>query len=430
MAKGSFRVKTKNEWNTIYFRFKHSQYFDVEISTGIQIPNNRWSPKKQEVLQSGEINYRELNTKLKEYSSYISKEYTQHCISNNNEIINSKWLKEKTDIFFNRVSSNEEVNQIIYFTNFIKEFIEEAKTKTNRNNKPVAYRTIQHFQTCLNKIEDFEKFKGIKLRIVDFNLKVHHQFIEFLKKKQQLNPNTIGGYVDDIKQFLASAERKGREVNFDYKTKDFYSPSNATEDIYLTENEINEIFNITLDDEYLDNARDWFIIGLRTGLRISDFLKLTTKNLVDGFIEKKTIKTQFPVIIPLHPQVKQILNKRGGKFPKGITDPKFNKFIKDICEKCGFVEQTYGAKMCQVSVKIDGKEKKVYRKTAGYYPKYQLVTSHICRRSFATNLYGKLDTLTIMKITGHKTESQFLSYIKITPREYAERLKELWRKLE
>jgi integrase len=54
------------------------------------------------------------------------------------------------------------------------------------------------------------------------------------------------------------------------------------------------------------------------------------------------------------------------------------------------------------------------------YPKYELVSSHVCRRSFATKLYRKIDTLTIMKITGHKTEKQFLEYIKITPKEYAE----------
>ena len=86
--------------------------------------------------------------------------------------------------------------------------------------------------------------------------------------------------------------------------------------------------------------------------------------------------------------------------------------------------------MCPIETKVNGKKKVIHRKVIGIYPKNELVSSHICRRSFATNLYGKLDTLTIMKITGHTTESQFLSYIKITPREYAERLKELWRKTE
>lgn len=430
MAKGNFRIKTKRDWNSIYYRFKHGNSFDIEISIGIQIPNSRWSEKKQEVLQTGEVDYREINSKLKEYSNFISKEYNQYCISNDSIVINSKWLKEKTDLFFGRVSKNNELNKKLYLTNFIEDFIEESKTKTNRNNKPVAHRTIQHYQTCLNKITSFEKHIGRKLKIKDFGIKIHNEFIDFLNKYEKLGSNTIGGYIDDIKQFIASAERKGLEVNLEYKSKDFYSPSNSTNDIYLTEEEINIIFNYKFDKDYLDNARDWFIIGLRTGLRISDFLKLTTKNLIDGFIEKKTIKTDFPVIIPLHPQVKQILSKRNGMFPRKISDQNFNTYIKELCQIAGFNEEIYGAKMCPTQSKIDGKNKTVYRKKNGYYPKFELVTSHICRRSFATNLYGKLDTLTIMKITGHKTESQFLSYIKITPREYAERLKELWRKLE
>jgi hypothetical protein len=32
-----------------------------------------------------------------------------------------------------------------------------------------------------------------------------------------------------------------------------------------------------------------------------------------------------------------------------------------------------------------------------------------------------------MKITGHQTEKQFLGYIKITPKEYAEKLKAYWK---
>jgi hypothetical protein len=34
-----------------------------------------------------------------------------------------------------------------------------------------------------------------------------------------------------------------------------------------------------------------------------------------------------------------------------------------------------------------------------------------------------------MKITGHTTEKQFLDYVKITPKEYAVRLKKLWSKI-
>ena len=55
-------------------------------------------------------------------------------------------------------------------------------------------------------------------------------------------------------------------------------------------------------------------------------------------------------------------------------------------------------------------------------PKYQLITVHTARRSFATNLYlAGMDVLTIKKMTGHKTEKSFLKYIRVSEEENAAR---------
>ena len=63
------------------------------------------------------------------------------------------------------------------------------------------------------------------------------------------------------------------------------------------------------------------------------------------------------------------------------------------------------------------------------YKKYKLVTTHTGRRSFATNLYLRgVPTLVIMAITGHKTEAAFLRYIKVTPKQHAEKIKAIWEK--
>lgn len=57
-------------------------------------------------------------------------------------------------------------------------------------------------------------------------------------------------------------------------------------------------------------------------------------------------------------------------------------------------------------------------------PKYELVSSHTARRSFATNLYKKThDSLMVMKFTGHTTEENFLKYICIDDEEMVERAK-------
>ena len=66
-------------------------------------------------------------------------------------------------------------------------------------------------------------------------------------------------------------------------------------------------------------------------------------------------------------------------------------------------------------------------KRSTIYKKYDLVRSHTGRRSFATNNYLMgVPTLDIMAITGHKTEAAFLKYIKVTPKEHAEKIKKIW----
>jgi integrase len=430
MATGKFRLKTENEWNTIYYRFKQGKQFDIEISTGIQVPKGRWSDAKQEVLTTKEISHSKANVKLKELDTFIRKEYENTKLAAESILINSKWLKEKIDVLFNRETKNEEANERLFFTNFINSFIEESRTKKTRNNTPVKKRTIQHYTTTLNKIIAFEENAGNKIKLAEINLKFHSNFIDFLDAVQILNPNTIGGYVDDIKLFCRNADNKGYEIPNDYKLQEFYSPSNKTNDIYLKEIEVTAIYNTSLEQDYLDNARDWLIIGIRTGLRISDFLTLSKKDIVDGFIQIQTKKTDYPVIIPLHHNVKNILDKRKGEFPRNLSDQNFNVYIKEVAKIAGLTERVDGAKITEVIVKEDGKKKTIHRKNLGKFPKHELVTSHICRRTFATLLYGTIDTLTIMKITGHQTEKQFLGYIKVTPKEYAQKLRDHWKKIE
>jgi integrase len=427
MASGNYKIQTDNDWNTIFFRFKQGKQFDIITSTGLQVPKGRWSDAKQEILATKEIHYKELNVKLKEFQAYIRKEYEDTKLNDTTILINPKWLKEHISMFFNRETENEKINEKLFFSNFIDSFIEEAKTKRTKRGVPVKSRTIQYYNTTLNKITAFESFIGVKLKLTEINLSFHEKFIDYLENEEHLNDNTIGGFIDTVKQFCANADKKEITVCKDYKLTEFYSPSNKTKDIYLKDSEINTIYNTKYEQDYLDNTKDWFIIGLRTGFRISDFLKLEKNNLDDGFIYKETFKTEFPVIIPIHEQVQEILDKRNGEFPRKISDQKFNKYVKEVAEIAGITEPTEGAKMVVKEIIKDGKKKKISRKKFGNYPKYELVSSHTCRRSFATNLYGKIDTLTIMKITGHQSEKIFLDYIKITPKEYAEKLKAHWK---
>ena len=153
-------------------------------------------------------------------------------------------------------------------------------------------------------------------------------------------------------------------------------------------------------------------------------MRLDLSHIKDDTIKIQAQKTGKTHEIPLNWQVKQTLKKRNGNLPHAISDQKFNKYIKEIGQIIGFNEPTKGAK-AQI---ID--DKGTTRKVSGIYPKYELMTSHICRRSFATNLYGHIPTPTIMAITGHSTETMFLQYIKKTASENAEVLRNYYKQEE
>jgi integrase len=433
MATINFKIqeKAKSDPTKIYIRLKGKD-FDYNVPTELLVSKKEWSNSKQKTKSLAESDSKKLdiNKTLKDLKNYIVDELNN--AQKEGFSIDKKWLTGKINLFSNK-SSNNNTDVNFFLTSYIFQFIETSKNRTNkRTGQKLKLRTIQDFEDTSNKLKLYEQKIGKRIKIIDVDLKFHKDFIEFLRNELLLGENTIGAKIDNLKSFLRDAELNKIKVDPIFKSKNFYSPSSETQDIYFDEDEITKLKNHDFEfDSYLDNARDWLLIGLWTGLRISDLLSITKKDIKDGYLDNTNFKTNIPVTIPLHPHVKEIINKRSGELPRKITDQSFNDYIKEISEIVGFNEVVLGSKMCVMldsnnKPLLDKEGNKIHRKKQGMYSKYELVTSHICRRSFATNLYGKLDTLTIMKITGHKTEKQFLSYIKITPKHHAEKLKNFW----
>ncbi len=174
--------------------------------------------------------------------------------------------------------------------------------------------------------------------------------------------------------------------------------------IYLDSKEIDLVRNLSDLPDYLDNVRDWLLVACSTGQRVSDFMRMTPSMIRKDdkgrrFIDLIQEKTGAPVTIPLLPEVDELLIKRKGNFPRPISDQKFNEYAKEVCKRAGIDA------IVKVSKRVDNKYKE------GEYPKYDLISSHVGRRSFATNYYSVLPTSLLKNITGHSTEQMLLKYI-------------------
>ena len=192
--------------------------------------------------------------------------------------------------------------------------------------------------------------------------------------------------------------------------------------ITLTEKEIEQIENIHLKNEALINARKWLILACFTGQRGDTLLNRITKDSFKEYgkdlkIEIKQKKGNTTVNIPVLPKVKAIYEKG---LPYKISTQKFNKHIKTICEMAEINDLVLGRK----------RNKETNRNEKKLRPKFEYISSHTGRRTFATLHYGKIPTPLLMKVTGHKKESTFLKYINQDEDKHVEVLLDYYRKKE
>jgi integrase len=228
--------------------------------------------------------------------------------------------------------------------------------------------------------------------------------------KQPFTQNSVGKHIKILKVMLNEAK------NNDSDTSKFYVYTEDVDNVYLNEGELKQLKDYDFCAiPYLERVRDWFLLLAWTGSRFSDLEKIDKSNIKNGMITYRQKKTNTSVTIPLHPIVNEILQKYNYQMPEVITNQRFNEYIKEVCK----------------AAKIDSMES--FTRTVGgklvteTMPKYELVSSHTCRRSFCTNMYLRgLDTLMIRSISGHRTEKSFLKYIKVSQHQHAEMMAKKW----
>ena len=428
MASIKLLSKTKKDPVNLYVRFNYrdcGKTIDLFEKSNILVKNKWWSNKKQGFNAVSEAFPKEvLRDKINGLKDFILNKFNEAY--GNGETIDRIWLKEVINKYNNRPKDSNE-NYAVYFVPFVEKFIKESEDRINLSTgKKISTKTIQKYNTTLERLKEFEEKHTTRLRHRDIGLNFHKNFVSYLSIDCNYGNTTIEKYIGQIKTFCREAEVSKYDINPEFKSPKFSFRRQKPLDPYLSVAEIEKIYNLTIEDDRLDNIRDLFIIGLWSGLRVSDFKQLKRMNIVnDNIIVSSTKKTHAPAKIPIHSHVREILKKRNGAIPKIDIGEKswenlFNKKIKEICQM---------AKIDQV-ILGDKRDPKTNRNVRGLYPKYELVSSHICRRSFCSNHYGKLPNQAIMAITTHASEKQLLDYVKIGNDQYIEMIRDYWEQEE
>ncbi len=413
------RKKTGDKPVSVYVRFSDGAGFIQRERTRLTVVPDHWNAGKQRVKNVVDATYKDnVNQKLNQLYSHIKNEHIKACGE-----AGRTFLSDAIEEYYNPGGMKGMPKTLF---EFIQHFIETAPRRLNpKTGRPVSYKMQREYHRTFEYLKEFAGKK--KLDFDDIDLDFYNNFVEFLKNKvvavskdgevkKHMAMNTIGKKVQTLKIFLNAATETGINKSLRYKSKNFVSPKEDTEHIYLNTKELSAIEAVELPTKELDQIRDLFLIGAWTGLRFSDWNQVND-NIKDGMLHIKQQKTRHKIIIPLHSTVQNIVEKHNGDLPKVPTNQHMNRTIKEIAKMAGINEPV------QTSITRGGME------ITTKHEKWELISTHTARRSFATNMYlMNVPSLTIMAITGHKTESAFLRYIKVTPKEHALKLAKLWQK--
>ena len=228
-------------------------------------------------------------------------------------------------------------------------------------------------------------------------------------KKQRKDPTgygvkSINKYIKLLHRILVLGKEKGYDVTLDLSdgSLSLENPK-AEKEIYLDEVEIQKAVDNAISNKELENARQYLVMASLMGLRIEDMEQLhklepqTFAGRKGKFlgVQVNIKKTKTQAVIPLLKPVRDILERNSNRFPV-FREHSVNTGLKSVCKLLEIDSPEQRTKISFNQGKI----------VTNDIPKYELVSTHDCRRSFITNLLSNtVDGEKIKYITHPKKQN-------------------------
>lgn len=438
MATVQFYYRGNSSQGNLSIKFKHSTNIDYRLATKIVSFKKYWF--KTDGTKRKLYDFYRLGADAKKHQDYL--ENIRYIILdrfkddfNDGVIISKDWLKavinEVVSITINKdeierkqkdiseeklrvAEETERKQKLNLVTSAIQRVIEiEYFNNTNQKNK---------YNQLLTKIKAFEKHNNRSYLINEVTQGFFDEFTKFLSVDLAHRTTTVQKHCKNLLHALKYQKRtfpKLVELSQALSDVKLIRQSNSEKRIERDEivvtlsfDELDLIHRTEVPERLMD-AKKCILFGSETGQRVSDFKRLTEENIKRigdlqywGFWNKKT---GADVIIPINDNIRKYIKAYG--MPKtdfrSSDEVKLNKEIKEVCRKAKIDSIVKGR--VQKVVIIKGEKTK--RTITDDYKKYEVITCHTLRRSFATNYYDVLELSEIRQITGHSTNRQLLEYI-------------------
>ena len=359
MASIRFNLNKVRDHNYITLIYHTTSSSRLKMSMGEKVDFKYWDKKKQRVKPT-HPNATTINNLLGEIVVFIERVRNEYKI---------KGVRLSTTDLRNLLQNRLYGKDDLLFKNYA------VKWQAEMSIKKSTMKVVKNFVTKINEMYPDFSFDQVTAS--------WHK--GFLKRMENHSSSYTHLMLKKMKQITEAAYIDGIHTNLFYQSNKFLTTVNLSDKIFLNNDELNMLYDgLNEMSDVHRNATIIFLIGAYTGQRFETYSNIDKKMiLLSG--DKKMIsirqleKTQARVTIPVSDKLMTLLEMEYHK----ISLQKTNTYIKEACKIVGIKD-------------------------------WEKVTSHTARRSFATNaVLAGIEMHLIMKITGHKTESEFRKYVRI-----------------
>ena len=397
----SFFTYSKKETSPLWIRYREGK-IDAKTRTSLIIPTDRLvkgqivkyrvkqsdNAKQKGIIRDKNKSLDLLQVKMNEIQRTVQSALNDR---DGSEVINKEWMK--------RIISPDKNEELL--SHHIDKFLSHKKS----NIKEGSYKLYSQIKKIIKMYEEHTN-KTYLIKGVDLNFS--DDFREWMQVTEGYSINSTRIHIGTLMQVLKFANKRGVSVSNNIDLFREGLKKKKTLNVYLSFDEIKTISELKDLNKDESIARDWLVISCYTAQRVSDMFKFNSKDISkDGkwiTVQQTKNDTSAKILVPIMPQTRAILNKYNGEFPPVFQVNNYNTYlrnVKRVCKRAGLTQ----------SVKTLVSKGRSYSGEVMTKEKWEVVGSHVGRRSFATNFYGKVQTALIMSVTGHLTEASFLLYI-------------------
>lgn len=365
----------------IYINIHHRSH-RLRYYTGERVKQDDWNTEKQRA-KSSYIGHATLNDLL----DVLAEE--PRTIERNARIAGFdctvEYLKEQ--LSYNKAKPKD-------FIGVVDEFIREESLRNSWSSG-----TEKKWRFFKNNLARFNK--NYRLELDSINDRFAQTFIGAMVKQDWENV-LIKNHISMAIQFASWARRKGYHTSTAYRhiKVDIPTQKPETNVAYLTIEEIARLNQLSFseNESRFEKARDVFLFSCVTGLRHSDLKNLRQSNIKYNYLIIMSQETEDSIRVPLVDLAQAILEKykdSGDINPIPlVSQQKYNEYLKEIGKRAELYE-----KLTQIHYKG-------HERIETTLPKWQLLTSHVGRKTFISlAVFLDIPLETVSKITGRKSDA-------------------------